>query len=75
MDDRSLSDIAASSCLIRGTDHIGIQATRFVGGEPGPHGVLAVDDPLPQGHSNLLFQNLHIEDTGLASAWVCSAGM
>jgi hypothetical protein len=64
-DDRSLSDITVRNCTIRGTNHIGIQATRFFGGEFGPDGVLDEGQPLPIGHNNIVFEDLKIEDTGL----------
>jgi hypothetical protein len=65
MDDRSLSDITVRNCTIRGTDHIGIQATRFFGGELGPDGELDEGEALPVGHRRLTFEDLVIEDTGL----------
>jgi hypothetical protein len=64
-DDRSLDDITVRNCTIRGTNHIGIQATRFFGGEFGPDGVLDEGEALPVGHSNIVFEDLKIEDTGL----------
>lgn len=64
-DDRSLSDITVRNCTIRGTNHIGIQATRFFGGEYGADGALDEGEALPVGHSNLVFEDLNIEDTGL----------
>jgi len=64
-DDRSLSDITVRNCTIRGTNHIGIQATRFFGGEFGPDGVLDEGEPLPIGHTNITFEDLKVEDTGL----------
>lgn len=64
-DDRSLSDISVRNCTIRGTNHIGIQATRFFGGEFGADGALDEGEPLPIGHRNIIFEDLKIEDTGL----------
>ncbi|MDB4224583.1 right-handed parallel beta-helix repeat-containing protein [Granulosicoccus sp.] len=64
-DDRSLNDITVRNCTIRGTNHIGIQATRFFGGEFGPDGALDEGEALPVGHSNIIFEDLIIEDTGL----------
>lgn len=64
-DDRSLSDITVKNCTIRGTNHIGIQATRFFGGQLGGNGILDADEPLPIGHHKLTFQDLLIQDTGL----------
>jgi hypothetical protein len=64
-DGRSLSDITVRNCTIRGTNHIGIQATRHFGGEFGPDGVLDEGEALPVGHSNIVFEDLKIEDTGL----------
>lgn len=64
-DDRSLSDITVRHCTIRGTNHIGIQATRFFGGELGGNGVLDADEALPVGHHDLTFEDLLIQDTGL----------
>ncbi|MBX2835876.1 MAG: right-handed parallel beta-helix repeat-containing protein [Gammaproteobacteria bacterium] len=65
MDDRSLTGITIQNCTIRGTNHIGIQATRFFGGELGGDGVLSEGEPLPVGHGDLVLRNLTIEDTGL----------
>ncbi len=62
MDDRSLSGITVQNCTLRGTNHMGIQATRFFGGELGPDGELDENEPLPVGHSNLRFENLTIHD-------------
>jgi len=64
-DDRSLSNITVRNCTIRGTNHIGIQATRFFGGELGGDGILGPDEPLPIGHRNIIFEDLNIQDTGL----------
>ena len=64
-DDRSLSNITVRNCTIRGTNHIGIQATRYFSGEFGPDGALDEGEALPIGHSNLVFEDLKIEDTGL----------
>lgn len=64
-DDRSLSDITVRNCTIRGTNHIGIQATRYFGGTFGADGMLDEGEPLPVGHSNIIFEDLKIEDTGL----------
>jgi len=64
-DDRSLSDITVRNCTIRGTNHIGIQATRFYGGEFGGNGILDEGESLPIGHKNIVFEDLKIEDTGL----------
>ncbi|WP_157736485.1 right-handed parallel beta-helix repeat-containing protein [Granulosicoccus antarcticus] len=61
-DDRSLSDITVQNCTLRGTNHMGIQATRFFGGELGADGKLGEDEPLPIGHRNLTFKNLTIQD-------------
>ena len=61
--DRSLSDITVRNCTLRGTNHMGIEATRFFGGELGPDGEVGDDEPLPVGHQNLNFENLTIEDT------------
>lgn len=63
LDDTSLSDISVRNCTIRGTQHMGIKASRFFGGELGGDGVIGPDEPLPQGHSRLTFENLLIEDT------------
>lgn len=65
MDDRSLQNITVRNCTIRGTNHIGIQATRFFGGQLGGDGVLGPDEPLPIGHNNIIFEDLTIQDTGL----------
>ena len=64
-DDRSLSNIAVRNCTIRGTNHIGIQATRFFGGELGGNGQIDEGEALPVGHSDLTFEDLKIQDTGL----------
>jgi len=64
-EDRSLSDITVRNCTIRGTNHIGIQATRYFGGELGGNGILDEDEPLPIGHKNIVFEDLKVEDTGL----------
>jgi len=64
-DDRSLSNIAVRNCTIRGTNHIGIQATRFFGGELGGNGQIDEDEALPTGHSDLTLEDLAIQDTGL----------
>ncbi len=61
--DRSLSDIAVRNCTLRGTNHMGIEATRFFGGELGPDGEIGDGEALPVGHSKLRFENLVIEDT------------
>lgn len=65
IDDRSLSDITVRNCTIRGTNHIGIQATRFFSGELGGNGILDADEALPVGHHDLTFEDLSIQDTGL----------
>lgn len=62
MDDRSLSNITVQNCTIRGTNHIGIEATRFFGGELGGDGLLDETEALPVGHSKLTFKDLTIED-------------
>lgn len=62
MDDRSLSNITVQNCTIRGTNHMGIQATRFFGGELGADGELDEGEPLPVGHRDLNFENLTIQD-------------
>lgn len=62
MDDRSLSGITVQNCTLRGTNHMGIQATRFFGGELGPDGELDENEPLPVGHRELRFENLKIQD-------------
>ena len=64
-DDRSLTDITVQNCTIRGTNHIGIQATRFYGGQLGGNGVLDEGEELPVGHNNITFEDLLIQDTGL----------
>lgn len=64
-DDRSLSGITVRNCTIRGTNHIGIQATRFYGGQLGGNGVLDEGEALPVGHNNITFEDLVIQDTGL----------
>lgn len=64
-DDRSLSGVTVRNCTIRGTNHIGIQATRFYGGELGGDGVLDEGEALPTGHNNITFEDLKIQDTGL----------
>lgn len=64
-DDRSLSGITVRNCTIRGTNHIGIDAKRFFGGQLGGDGILSDDEPLPEGHSDLVFEDLIIQDTGL----------
>lgn len=63
VEDASLSDLTVSNCTIRGTNHMGIKASRFFGGQLGGDGVISEQEPLPIGHSQLLFENLNIEDT------------
>ena len=62
VDDRSLSDIAVRNCTLRGTRHLGVQATRFFGGQLGGDGELGPDEPLPLGHHDLTFSDLTIQD-------------
>lgn len=64
-DDLSLSNITVRNCTIRGTNHIGIQATRYFSGEFGEDGALDEGEALPVGHRNITFEDLTIEDTGL----------
>ena len=63
VNDESLSDLTVSNCTIRGTNHMGINASRFFGGQLGGDGVISGDEPLPIGHRKLVFENLNIEDT------------
>ncbi|MFK7893977.1 MAG: right-handed parallel beta-helix repeat-containing protein [Granulosicoccus sp.] len=63
LDDTSLSDIKVSNCTIRGTNHMGIKASRFFGGELGGDGVISENEQLPVGHHQLVFENLKVEDT------------
>ena len=61
--DKSLSDLTVSNCTIRGTNHMGINASRFFGGQLGGDGIISGDEQLPVGHRKLTFENLNIEDT------------
>lgn len=63
LDDESLENLSVKNCTIRGTNHMGIKASRFFGGELGGNGKLDADEPLPVGHRQLNFENLIIEDT------------
>ncbi|MGQ7846497.1 right-handed parallel beta-helix repeat-containing protein [Granulosicoccus sp. 3-233] len=63
INDQSLSDITVRNCTLRGTNHMGIEATRFFGGELGPDGKVGAGEALPVGHQKLRFENLVIEDT------------
>ena len=63
LDDESLQDITVRNCTIRGTNHMGIKASRFFGGELGGDGKLDDDEALPIGHRALRFENLTIQDT------------
>jgi len=62
VDDRSLSAITVRNCTLRGTRHLGVQATRFFGGQLGGDGVLGPDEALPLGHHDLSFTDLLIQD-------------
>ncbi len=62
VDDTSLSNITVRNCTMRGTRGVGLQLTRFFGGELGGDGELGPDEPLPVGHSNILLEDLVIED-------------
>jgi len=63
VEDASLTDLTVRNCTIRGTNHMGIKASRFFGGQLGGDGDLSDQEPLPIGHSQLLFENLNIQDT------------
>lgn len=63
LDDESLENITVRNCTIRGTNHMGIKASRFFGGQLGGNGQIDSDESLPIGHSQLRFENLTIEDT------------
>ncbi len=65
IDDRSLSNITVRNCTIRGTHHMGIQLTRYFGGDLGGDGQLDSDEALPVGHRNILFEDLKIQDVRL----------
>jgi len=62
LDDESLSNITVRNCTIRGTNHMGIKASRFFSGELGGNGIIDADESLPVGHNQLRFENLVIED-------------
>lgn len=65
VDDTSLSDITVRNCTMRGTRGVGLQLTRFFGGELGPDGTLADDEPLPLGHHRVRLENLVVQDVGV----------
>jgi len=54
--DRSLNNIAIRNCRIARTGHMGINLSRFFGGQ-------LIAGELPQGHSNILIQDVRIEET------------
>lgn len=63
IEDASLSNLTIRNCTIRGTNHMGIKASRFFGGQLGGDGIISGDEQLPVGHRQLLFENLTIQDT------------
>ncbi|MFK7995152.1 MAG: right-handed parallel beta-helix repeat-containing protein [Granulosicoccus sp.] len=63
VEDVSLSDLTVRNCTIRGTNHMGIKASRFFGGQLGGDGIISGAEKLPVGHRQLRFENLKIEDT------------
>ena len=65
VDDTSLSDITVRNCNMRGTRGVGMQLTRFFGGELGGDGRLSPDEALPVGHHRILLEDLVIEDVGV----------
>ena len=62
VEDRSLSDVTIRNCALRGTLQVGVQMTRFFGGQLGGDGVLSPGEPEPVGHRDVLLQDLRIED-------------
>lgn len=56
LSDRSLDNITIRNCHIARTGHMGINLSRFFGGQL--HG-----DELPQGHSNIRIEDVRIEET------------
>ena len=61
-EDRSLGNITVRDCTLRGTLQVGVQMTRFFGGELGGDGELGESEPLPLGHHDILFRDVRIED-------------
>ncbi len=61
-EDRSLGGVTVQDCTLRGTLQVGVQMTRFFGGQLGGDGELGPDEPMPLGHHDLLFRDVLIQD-------------